>query len=51
MVVITYIGTFTLTDEPHNDPPIKTIEALHQLGIDKEVFVKQSIGETIKYSF
>eukprot|EP00835_Amoeboradix_gromovi_P006351 NODE_731_length_4728_cov_0.293368.p2 type:complete len:389 gc:universal NODE_731_length_4728_cov_0.293368:4439-3273(-) len=46
-----HYGTFTLTDEPHNEPPVKALEALTRLGISPDVFVAQHIGQTVRYKF
>jgi len=40
-------GTFTLTDEPVNQPPQKLKEALAKNGKTEEEFVAINIGETI----
>ena len=39
-------GTFILTDEPVNEPPIRLLAALKKEGISKEKFFVMKHGET-----
>ena len=44
-------GTFTLTDEPVNEPPIRLLSALKKEGISKEKFFVMKHGETKMLDF
>eukprot|EP01117_Protostelium_nocturnum_P002399 TRINITY_DN1307_c0_g1_i1.p1 TRINITY_DN1307_c0_g1~~TRINITY_DN1307_c0_g1_i1.p1 ORF type:complete len:368 (+),score=109.50 TRINITY_DN1307_c0_g1_i1:167-1105(+) len=39
-------GTFVLTDEPEDEPPIKVTEHMNQRGLSPDSFVVFNIGET-----
>jgi N-acyl-phosphatidylethanolamine-hydrolysing phospholipase D len=47
--IASHWGTFKLSDEPMEEPPLYLEEALKEAGLDKKDFLIMRFGETLSF--